>query len=253
MQRPLPRPNKRRREGTIETMMLAQPIDDTLDTGPRKTAHGAERLCASTGTVQPVDDMIRFVLSPEGSAVPDLKRRLPGRGVWITATRSALSQAITRKAFARSFKRDVRIAPDLIEATERLLERAALDALAIAYKARRVVAGFSKVEAALVQGNAIALLHASDGAPDGVRKLNGVLRRANEEDGDGRKPVAVLNAFTSSQLDLAIGRSNVVHAALLAGPESKAVLTRSARLERFRTGTVANDRSKKAREMERNG
>ena len=111
--------------------------------------------------------MIRFVLSPEGTAVPDLKRRLPGRGVWITATRSALGQAITRKAFARSFKRDVRIAPDLIESTERLLERAALDALAIAYKARRVVAGFAKVEAALVQGDAIALLHASDGAPTG--------------------------------------------------------------------------------------
>jgi predicted RNA-binding protein YlxR (DUF448 family) len=70
--------------------MLAQLPDDALDAGPRKTAHGAERLCAATGTVRPIDDMIRFVLSPEGAAVPDLKRRLPGRGVWITATRSAL-------------------------------------------------------------------------------------------------------------------------------------------------------------------
>jgi hypothetical protein len=103
-----------------------------------------------------------------------------------------------------------------------------------------VVAGFSKVEAALLQGNAIALLHASDGAADGVRKLNNVLRRITEDDDSGR-PVAVLTTFTSSQLDLAIGRSNVVHAALLTGPESKAVLTRTARLERFRTGTVATD------------
>jgi predicted RNA-binding protein YlxR (DUF448 family) len=221
-------------------MMLAQPTDDALDSGPRKIAQGAERLCASTGTVRPVDDMIRFVLSPEGAAVADLKRRLPGRGVWITATRSALGQAITRKAFARSFKREVRVAPDLLETTERLLERAALDSLSIAYKARRVVAGFSKVEAALLQGNAIALLHASDGAADGVRKLNNVLRRITEDDDSGR-PVAVLTTFTSSQLDLAIGRSNVVHAALLTGPETKAVLTRSARLERFRTGTVATD------------
>lgn len=218
-------------------MMPAQPMDDTLDAGPRKAARGIERLCASTGTVRPVDDMIRFVVSPEGTAVPDLKRRLPGRGVWITATRSALGQAIARKAFARSFKREVRVAPDLVASTERLLERAALDALAIAFKARRVVAGFAKVEAVLVNGDAMALLHASDAAPDGVRKLNATARR----NGDGHGSIAVLHAFTSAQLDLAMGRSNVVHAALLAGPESKAVLTRLRRLERFRTGTVASE------------
>src|SRR5262245_60376135 len=147
--------------------MLTQLPDDTLDAGPRKTARDTERLCASTGTVRPIDDMIRFVLSPEGAAVPDLKQRLPGRGVWITATREALKNAIARKAFARSFKRDVQTAPDLLDSTERLLQRAALDALAIAYKARRVVAGFAKVESALVQGTAVTLLHASDAAPDG--------------------------------------------------------------------------------------
>lgn len=233
------------------TIMLAQPPEDALDAGPRKTAHGTERLCASTGTVRPVDDMIRFVVSPEGTAVPDLKRRLPGRGVWITATRSALGQAIARKAFARSFKREVRIAPDLVESTERLLERAALDALAIAYKAGRVVAGFAKVEAALAQGDAAALVHASDAAPDGVRKLNAALRRNAADD----RTAPVVDAFTSAQLDLALGRSNVVHAALLAGPESKAFLTRVWRLERFRTGAVATTAktAKTPGKWERNG
>ena len=95
-------------------MMLAQPQDDALDAGPRKAAHRTERLCAATGKVLPIDDMIRFVLSPDGAAVPDLKRRLPGRGIWITATRSALGQAIARKAFARSFKREVLATPDLL-------------------------------------------------------------------------------------------------------------------------------------------
>ena len=229
-------------------MMHTQPLDDPLDAGPRKSARGTERLCASTGTVRPIDDMIRFVVSPEGIAVPDLKQRLPGRGVWITATRSALGQAIARKAFARSFKRDVRAAPDLLDSTERLLGRAALDALAIAYKAGRVVAGFAKVEAALNDGDAVALLHASDAAPDGVRKLNAAARRNTEN----HRSIAVLTAFTSAQLDLALGRSNVVHAALLAGPESKAVLTRLARLERFRTGSVGNDREKPGK-WKRNG
>jgi predicted RNA-binding protein YlxR (DUF448 family) len=218
--------------------MLAHLSDDALDEGPRNAARGTERLCAATGTVRPVDEMIRFVLSPEGTAVPDLKRRLPGRGVWVTATRAALGNAIARKAFAKSFKREVRTAPDLLDATDRLLERAALDALAIAYKAGRVAAGFAKVEAALVQGDAAALLHASDAARDGVRKLDAVMRQ-NAEEG---RAIAVLDAFTSAQLDLALGRSNVVHAALLAGPESKMVLTRVRRLERFRTGSVGTDR-----------
>ena len=142
----------------------------------------------------------------------------------------------------------MRIAPDLLDSTQRLLERAALDALAIAYKARRVVAGFAKVEAAVVQGDVAALLHASDAAPDGVRKLDAALRRNTDDD----RSVPVLNAFTSAQLDLALGRPNVVHAALLAGPESKAFLTRARRLERFRTGAGATT-AKKPEKWERNG
>ncbi len=107
--------------------------------------------------------MIRFVVAPDGSVVPDLKRRLPGRGIWITATRPALCSALARKAFARSFKREVRVAGDLVESTERLLERAALDALAMAHKARRAIIGFAKVEAALGRVERIAaLIHGSD-------------------------------------------------------------------------------------------
>lgn len=218
-------------------MVATQPLEDALDRGPRATARGAERLCAATGTVRPTDDMIRFVVSPDGSAVPDLKRRLPGRGIWITATRAALNNAIARKAFARSFKRDVRIASDLAESTDRLLERAALDSLAIAFKAGRVVTGFAKVETALAEDTAIALLHAADAAPDGVRKLNATLRRS-----ENPRQVPIICAFTSAQLNLALGRPNVVHAALLGGPESRAFAARTARLERFRTGTVENDR-----------
>lgn len=218
-------------------MMLAQPSEDALDAGPRAAARGTERLCAATGKVRPIDDMIRFVLSPEGTVVADLKRRLPGRGIWITATRSALGSAIARKAFARSFKREVRIAADLIDATERLLERGALDALAIAYKAGRMTVGFAKVEASLAEGDAVALLHASDAAPDGVRKLNSTLRGS-----DNSRAVAIIRAFTSAQLSLALGRPNVVHAALLGGSESRTFVARATRLERFRTGAAETDR-----------
>src|SRR3982750_1602381 len=118
--------------------MLGHEQNDALDAGPRKTAPGTERFCAATGDVKPVDEMIRFVVAPDGAAVPDLKRRLPGRGIWITATRQALRAAVAKKAFARSFKRDVRVGVDFVPATERLIERAAMDALSMAHKAGRM-------------------------------------------------------------------------------------------------------------------
>jgi uncharacterized protein len=231
--------------------MLARPQNHDLDAGPQKTPPGAERFCAATGAVTPVGDMIRFVIAPDGSAIPDLKRRLPGRGVWITATRSALQRAIARKAFARSFKRDVRVAGDLVSMTERLLERSALEALGIAHKAARVAIGFAKAEAAITQNDAVALLHAVDGAPDGARKLDAVLHR----DRDNGKQIAVISELTSAQLDLALGRSNVIHAALLAGPESQAFLARALRLQRFRTDGNAGltDRAGKPQKWNRNG
>jgi len=214
--------------------MQPRPHDDGLDQGPRRTKPGSERSCAATGAVTPVDDMIRFVVAPDGTVVPDLKRRLPGRGVWITATRPALRSALTRKAFARSFKREVRVTPDLVESTERLLERAALDALAMTHKAGRTVTGFAKVEAALARADrVVALIHGSDAADDGARKLAGALRQRPDAE-----KIAIITTFATSQLDLALGRANVVHAVLVAGPESEAFMARLARLERFRTGTL---------------
>jgi predicted RNA-binding protein YlxR (DUF448 family) len=206
---------------------------DVLDAGPRKSAPGAERFCAATNTVRPVNEMIRFVVAPDGQVVADLKRRLPGRGMWITASREALRTAIARKVFARVFKRDVKLAPDLSEATERLMEQGALAALAIAHKAGKVAIGFAKAEAALDRARVGALIHAADAAPDGARKLDAALRRRVDVD-VGK--IVIIDTFTSAQLDLALGRSNVIHAALLAGRESDTFIARAGLLGRFRTG-----------------
>lgn len=231
-------------------MMLADLQDrvnvDDLDSGPRSGAAGTERLCALTGQVTPVGDLLRFVVAPDGSVVPDLKRRLPGRGLWITATRQALADAVKRRVFARGFKRDVRALPDLVDTTERLLERAVLDALAIVHKAGRVAAGFAKTEAALEQERVAALINASDAAADGSRKLLAALRRR-----DDAAAIAVVDLCTSAQLDLAFGRSNVIHAALLAGPESETFLARLGRFERFRSGCPGNQSGREKRREKR--
>ena len=216
--------------------MLSSALEHELDRGPTSVGPGQERFCALTRSLKPVGDMIRFVVGPDGAAVPDVKRKLPGRGIWITATREALDEAVKRKVFARGFKREVRVAGDLGVVTERLLERSALDALAIAGKAGLVLTGKSKVEAAIARGDLAALIHAADAAADGTRKIAAVLRR---NAGALAREMPVIAAFSSAQLDLALNRPNVVHAALLGGPVSATFVARSLRLERFRTGAFS--------------
>jgi predicted RNA-binding protein YlxR (DUF448 family) len=211
--------------------MLATIQDSELDRGTTSVAPGTERQCALTRALKPVDELIRFVIGPGGEVVPDVKRKLPGRGLWITGTRPAVAEAIKRNVFARGFKRDVRAAADLAATVDRLLENAALDAMAIAGKAGLVASGSAKVEAALRDGNVLALIHASDAADDGTRKLNAALQRNIEPNA---REMAIVDLFSGGQLDLALNRPNVVHAALLAGPGGETFLARAKRLQSFR-------------------
>ncbi|MFB9261818.1 RNA-binding protein [Bradyrhizobium erythrophlei] len=210
--------------------MLAQ-ADPDLDDGPRKSA--TSRMCAVSREVRPIDELIRFVVAPSGEVIPDIKRKLPGRGMWVSASRRSVAEAVRRHQFSKGFKRDVRVAPTLPSDTEALLVRSAIEALAMAAKAGQVVSGFGKVEDALKGGEFTALIHATDGAADGIRKLDAILRQRDQKRGES-PVIAVVNVLTSAELDLALGRSNVIHAALLAGPASKTFLSRCQMLVRYR-------------------
>jgi hypothetical protein len=217
--------------------MLAT-VDPDLDNGPRTEKSATLRMCAVSREQKPVDELIRFVISPQGEVMPDIKRKLPGRGLWISASRQTVAEAVRRHQFSRGFKRDVRVAETLAADTETLLARSAVEALAIAAKAGQVISGFSKVEAALEdrkdRAAIAALIHASDGAAEGIRKLQAIARQNAGIDGESPEFPAV-TALTSAELDLALGRSNVIHAALLAGPASKTFLSRSQTLVRYRS------------------
>jgi uncharacterized protein len=212
--------------------MLARLDEFEADHGPRTLASGTARLCLATREIKPIEDMIRFVRSPDGAVVPDLKRRLPGRGVWVTAERVALAQAVRRGAFQRGFKSNVTVSKDLLILVDQLLSRSVLDSLAIARKAGDVVLGFEAVADAIETKRVIALLHAKDARAEGCRKLAAMLKRRFA---DRAEKIVTMAAFTSAQLDLALGRSNVVHAALLAGHASGTVIARWRVLDRFRT------------------
>ena len=211
--------------------------DAVTDRNARAAAAATERLCIATREVRPVGALIRFVIGPDGAIVPDMKRRLPGRGAWVTARRHVLAEAVRRRLFSRAFKAEVRVSPGLTDEVERLLELSALNGLSIAYKAGLVVQGFAKVEAAVLSAPVAALVRARDaGEGDGRKLAHAFCRRAGpavagETEANEEK---IVEAFTSTQLDLALGRLNVVHAALLAGRASEAFLVRWRFLEDFR-------------------
>jgi predicted RNA-binding protein YlxR (DUF448 family) len=208
--------------------------DPELDHGPRTNKSATMRMCAVSRKVLPIDELIRFVVAPSGEVIADLKRKLPGRGLWVSANRHAVAEAVRRHQFTRGFKRDVRVAPTLAADTEVLLARFAVEALAMAAKAGQVVSGFGKVADALERHAPIeVLIHACDGSADGIRKLDAIARQ-NAGNGEGSAGIPVVNGLTSEQLDLALGRPNVVHAALLAGPASSTFLSRSHMLVRYR-------------------
>jgi predicted RNA-binding protein YlxR (DUF448 family) len=213
--------------------LLAHIETEASDEGPSAARSGRARLCLATGEVKPVDALIRYVVAPDGAIVPDLARKLPGRGAWVTATRAALETTIVRKGFARGFRGKATAGPELADLVDRLLEKAALSALSFANKARQVIPGFAKVEIAVDQGRVAVLVHASEAAADGVAKLAAAARRR------GAPEPARLAAFSGLQLDLALGRSNVVHAALLAHAASRSFLEHCQKLERWRTGENA--------------
>jgi uncharacterized protein len=220
--------------------MLAH-ADPDLDFGPRTDKSATKRMCAVSREVRAIEELIRFVVAPTGEIVADLKRKLPGRGLWVTASRQAVAEAVRRHHFSRGFKRDVKVSPTLAAETEILLVRSVTDALGVAAKAGQVVAGFSKVEAALKErggrNTVQALIHAADGAADGTRKLDTLLGQNNRQNiailGESTR-IPVITVLTSLELDLALTRSNVIHAALLAGPASKTFLSRSQTLVRYR-------------------
>ncbi len=201
---------------------------------PNDEETGPTRTCVVTRRRGAPEEMIRFVVGPGGVVVPDIRRKLPGRGVWVAASAPRVAEAVKRRAFARGFKRQVAASESLAAEVEALLTQDCLQALSIANKAAQAVAGFGKAEEAIAGGALAGLIHAADGGADGVRKLGQILRRRFGE-GDLRPRIEL---FRSDQLDLALGRSNVIHAALLPGSASEAFIGRCRRLAMYRSGPL---------------
>ena len=194
---------------------------------------GSERTCIVTGTKDVPDAMLRFALSPEGSVVPDIRRKLPGRGVWTRLSFDTVSRAAAKQAFSRAFRAKAEAPAALAETVGALLERDALQSLSIANKAGLVVAGAFKVDFGDRGRGGRRADSASDGAADGAAKRVQALRAKL---GPEATAIVRVDLFKSGELDLALGRANVIHAALKHGAASSAFLARADRVRRYRGG-----------------
>jgi predicted RNA-binding protein YlxR (DUF448 family) len=193
-----------------------------------------DRTCIVTRRPAGPDELIRFVVGPDRAVVPDLKRNLPGRGCWVTADREHVDKAVKKGAFARALKTEVAIPPDLGGMVDRLLGKSALGALGLARKAGMVALGATKVEASVRSGAALLVLHAAEASEDGLRKI-AQARRATAH--IGGPEIRAYKLFSEQELGLALGGTNVIHAAVLAGDAGRMAEKRMVALDRYRGGS----------------
>ena len=197
--------------------------------GREKDRDDPERKCIATGESQPKAGLIRFVAGPDGQIVPDVLGKLPGRGIYVSADRTAIDKAVRKNLFARAARQPVRAPEGLADLVERLVAQRTVDLLSMARKAGEAVTGYEKVKDWLVKGTAATLIQASDGSERGKTKLHAP---------DGAK--GFVGCLTAGEIGLAFGRERAIHAALAAGGLRTRVVEEAAKLAGLR-GHVGGD------------
>jgi predicted RNA-binding protein YlxR (DUF448 family) len=209
-------------------------VPDSAMSWAAETAAAPQRRCIATGEVRDRAAFLRFVVGPDGTIVPDIDERLPGRGLWLTPRRDIVDRAVAKRAFARAARRSVSVPPDLADRLENLLARRCVDSLGLARRAGLAVAGFDRVCEAVRHGRAALLLYARDGASGGQRKLAGLAR-----------DLRCADTLTSAELGAAFGRDRIVYAAVGGGKLCRRLLLDLEKLAGLRVaapgGPIATD------------
>jgi predicted RNA-binding protein YlxR (DUF448 family) len=189
---------------------------------PKNRSDGPERKCIATGEVHPKYGLIRFVIGPDGQVVPDVLGKLPGRGMYVSADRTALEKAAAKGLFSRAAKKPVKVPEDLLDEVERQLARRVVDLISLQRKAGKAVAGYEKVKSWLQMEEAQVLIQAVDGSGRGKSKLS------TPHYG------SYIGWLTADELGLAFGRQTVIHGALASGGLTQRVVEEAQRLKGVR-------------------
>ena len=182
-----------------------------------------ERRCIVTRESLPKPLLVRFAIGPDRVVTPDIDERLPGRGIWVNADRTALETAVRRSLFSRAAKASVHTPDDLVTRVEAGLSRRVSQLLSLARKSGQAVAGYEKVKGEIEAGRVGLLLQASDGSPRQIARLRGKTAGLERH-----------VCLTSGELGVAFGRQVVIHAALKSGRLAASVSRELQRLARVR-------------------
>ncbi|MDE0523770.1 MAG: RNA-binding protein [Boseongicola sp.] len=191
--------------------------------GRPRTRSEPERRCIATGETRSKRRLIRFAVSPDGQVVPDVLEKLPGRGIWVAANRTALDAAMRQGLFGRAARRQVSVPETLPADVEMLLARRLTGRISMARKAGLAVAGFERVKEWLGRGEARILFQATDGSDRGKSRLHPPGGRGSH-----------FEVLTASELGLSFGRERVIHAALGRGDLTELVREDAIRLSGVR-------------------
>jgi predicted RNA-binding protein YlxR (DUF448 family) len=187
----------------------------------------SQRRCIATRREGRPEDMLRFVVAADGTVVPDLARKLPGRGIWVAADSDALRTACEKNLFARAARRQTSVPADLVARTHDLVRRRCLDLLGLARRAGQCVAGAEKVREALAKGQVGVLIVASDAAERGADKMQ-----------SAAGGVATIDRFSGDELGQVFGRDRTVHVAVSRGRLAEQLLTEARRLAGLRGAQI---------------
>ena len=192
---------------------------------------GPNRRCIVSGESLPLSGLIRFVAGPDKTIVPDIDRRLPGRGLWLSAKRDMIENAASKRAFAKAARDNVTVPPGLADTVAELLRRRCLNYLGLARRAGLVAAGAEKVRAQIATGTTVALIEAADGSLPERRKFTALVSH-----------VPVVDVFTGAELGAALGRDAAVHVALRAGALTTTLIEEAARYAGVKMPNVDGER-----------
>lgn len=163
-----------------------------------------QRKCIVTGTTMEKDRMLRFAAVENVGIVPDFKKKLGGKGIYITNAKSALTKAINNNLFTKALKKKINADANLLQITENLLHEQALHAVSLARKAGCAIWGLDKSLEAIKKNQVAFVLEASDAGADGHKKMS-----------SHAKGLEIYSLFTSEELNQELNRENTAHIVFL--------------------------------------
>lgn len=181
-----------------------------------------ERKCIVSGEVMEKDNLLRFTVTPDNQIIPDFKKKLPGKGIWVKNSKKTLQIAIDKNLFSKVLKRNVKVSDELVQIVEELLHKKGLDVISLARKAGVLVTGLEKVSDAIKKGKAAFVLEAKDAGADGHNRIMLLA-----------KDLEVFRTYDIEELDKALDKVNTVHIAFFKSEMAKAVRVEFSKFENF--------------------